>query len=66
MAYATWAKNNNSLLIVEWDEDQSTTANPIATMFVGPPGETGKYGETINHYNILRNHRGPIRAGRLG
>ena len=37
MAYATWAKNNNSLLIVEWDEDQSTTANPIATMFVGPP-----------------------------
>jgi len=54
MAYVTWAKNNNSLLIVQWDEDQGTTSNHIATIFVGPMGKPGKYSETINHYNILR------------
>jgi len=54
MAYATWAKNNNSLLIVQWDEDQGTTANYIATIFVGPMVKPGKYSETINHHNILR------------
>ena len=54
MAYATWAKNNNSLLIVQWDEDQGTTSNHIATIFVGPMVKPGKYSETINHYNILR------------
>jgi phosphatidylinositol-3-phosphatase len=54
MAYATWAKNNNSLLIVQWDEDQGTTTNHIATIFVGPMVKPGKYSETINHYNILR------------
>jgi acid phosphatase len=54
LAYATWAKNNNSLLIVQWDEDQGTTTNHIATMFVGPMVKPGKYSETINHYNILR------------
>src|SRR6185312_2806849 len=31
-AYVTWAKTHNSLLIVTWDEDDSTTsANQIAT-----------------------------------
>jgi hypothetical protein len=54
MAYATWAKNNNSLLIVQWDEDEGTTSNHIATIFVGPMVKPGKYSETIHHYNILR------------
>jgi phosphatidylinositol-3-phosphatase len=54
MEYVTWAKNNNSLLIVQWDEDQGTTTNHIATIFVGPMVKPGKYSETINHYNILR------------
>jgi acid phosphatase len=54
MAYATWAKHNNSLLIVQWDEDQGTSTNHIATIFVGPMVKPGKYSETINHYNILR------------
>jgi hypothetical protein len=53
MAYATWAKNNNSPLIVEWDEEQGTTNNHIATIVVGAMVKPGKYGETINHYNIL-------------
>ncbi len=53
-AYATWAKTHNSLLIVTWDEDQGTTANQIATIFVGPMVKPGKYSENINHYSVLR------------
>jgi acid phosphatase len=53
-AYVTWAKTNNSLLIVTWDEDQGTTGNRIATIFVGPMVKPGKYAEYITHYNVLR------------
>jgi phosphatidylinositol-3-phosphatase len=52
--YVTWAKANNSLLIVTFDEDQGTTVNQIATIFVGPMVKPGKYSEKINHYNVLR------------
>jgi len=54
LAYATWARNNNSLLIVTFDEDQGTTTNHIATIFVGPMVKPGKYSEKINHFNVLR------------
>jgi PKD repeat protein len=54
-AYVTWAKTHNSLLIVTWDEDDSTTtANQVATIFVGANVKTGNYSETINHYSVLR------------
>ncbi len=54
-AYATWAKTHNSLLIVTWDEDDSTTsANQVATIFVGANVKPGNYSETINHYRVLR------------
>ena len=66
MAYATWAKNNNSLLIVQWDEDQGTTTNHIATIFVGPMVKPGKYSETVNHYNILRTIEDMYGLARLG
>jgi phosphatidylinositol-3-phosphatase len=52
-AYATWAKNNNSLLIVTWDEDDYTENNQIPTLFVGANVKPGKYTESINHYNLL-------------
>jgi hypothetical protein len=52
-AYATWAKQNNSLLIVTWDEDDHTENNQIPTLVVGAHVKTGKYSETINHYNLL-------------
>ena len=52
-AYATWAKNNNSLLIVTWDEDDSTENNQIPTMVVGANVVPGHYSETVNHYNLL-------------
>jgi phospholipase C len=53
-SYEQWAKTNNSLLIVTWDEDDSSQNNQIPTIFVGPMVKTGHYSETINHYNVLR------------
>ena len=52
-AYATWAKANNSLLIVTWDEDDYTESNQVPTIVVGQSVKTGSYDETINHYNLL-------------
>src|SRR5581483_4837580 len=54
-AYVTWAKSHNSLFILTWDEDDSTTsANQIATIFVGANVIAGNYSEKITHYNVLR------------
>ncbi|SEG81218.1 acid phosphatase [Actinacidiphila yanglinensis] len=52
-AYATWAKANNSLLIVTWDEDDYTENNQIPTLFVGAGVKTGHYSESVSHYNVL-------------
>jgi hypothetical protein len=52
-AYAEWAKKNNSLLIVTFDEDDFKPINRIPTIFVGAGIKPGKYNEKINHYNIL-------------
>jgi hypothetical protein len=54
MPYVTWAQNNNSLLIVQFDEDDGTSGNHIVTIFVGPMVKPGKYSEKIKHYNVLR------------
>ncbi|MEZ0112276.1 hypothetical protein ABH920_006295 [Catenulispora sp. EB89] len=53
-AYAQWAKTHNSLLIVTWDEDDSSQSNQIPTIFYGAGVKTGQYSETINHYSVLR------------
>ena len=54
IAYATWARTNNSLLIVTFDEDQGTTTNHIATIFFGPMVKPGKYSEKVTHFKVLR------------
>ncbi|MFD9792958.1 alkaline phosphatase family protein [Streptomyces sp. NPDC059070] len=53
--YAQWAKTHNSLLVVTFDEDHSTSVNQIYTAFVGAHVKT-KYQSTtqINHYSVLR------------
>jgi hypothetical protein len=53
-AYAQWAKNNNSLLIVTFDEDNSLSLNHIYTTFAGAHVKTGAYSEKITHYTVLR------------
>ncbi|MDI3314774.1 MAG: alkaline phosphatase family protein [Mycobacterium sp.] len=52
-AYAEWAKTNNSLLILTWDEDDNTAGNHIPTIVYGANVKTGAYAEPIRHYNLL-------------
>jgi hypothetical protein len=53
-SYAQWAQTHNSLLIVTWDEDDSSSGNHIATIFSGANVKPGQYTEAINHYTVLR------------
>ncbi len=56
-AYAQWAKTNNSLLIVTWDENDTYTgdaSNQIATLFVGQHVQVGTNNTSINHFSVLR------------
>src|SRR5262249_21276210 len=53
-AYAQWAKTHNSLLVVTWDEDDSSQSNQITTIFAGANVKSGQYSQTINHYGVLR------------
>jgi acid phosphatase len=52
--YAQWAMTHNSLLIVTWDEDDGSSDNRIATIFVGQKVKPGKYAQRIDHYGVLR------------
>jgi hypothetical protein len=52
--YAQWAVANNSLLIVTWDEDDGSSLNRIATMFVGAMVKHESNAQRISHYNLLR------------
>jgi hypothetical protein len=51
--YASWARANNSLLILTWDEDDNTPRNQIPTVFYGANVRPGTYNEPISHYNVL-------------
>jgi hypothetical protein len=51
--YANWAKTNNSLLIVTWDEDDNSSRNQIPTVLYGADVQPGTYNEQISHYNVL-------------
>jgi hypothetical protein len=51
--YASWAKANNSLLIVTWDEDDDRADNHIATIVYGAGVRPGSYDAPINHYSVL-------------
>jgi len=52
--YIQWAKSNNSLFILTFDEDFYNYNNHIVTIFTGQMVEGGQYSETINHYSVLR------------
>ena len=52
--YAQWAMAHNSLLIVTWDEDDGSTDNRVATIFIGAMVKPGSSTQHINHYNLLR------------
>ncbi len=52
--YIKWAEEHNSLLVVTFDEDNDLEGNHIPTFILGQPVKGGKYGQKINHYNVLR------------
>ncbi|MFZ5502180.1 MAG: alkaline phosphatase family protein [Pseudomonadota bacterium] len=52
--YVEWAMDNNSLLILTWDEDDYRGDNHIVTLMVGPMVQQGESVQQINHYNLLR------------
>ncbi|UJF35652.1 alkaline phosphatase family protein [Paenibacillus hexagrammi] len=52
--YIQWAKNHNSLVILTWDEDDSSKKNHIPTLFVGPMVVSTKSDQPITHLNVLR------------
>ena len=52
-AYAQWAKTNNSLLIVWFDEDDSGGDNQVPLILYGAHVVPGTYGTAYNHYNTL-------------
>ncbi len=51
--YANWARANNSLLILTWDEDDDGPRNQIPTVIYGAHVQPGTYSEQISHYNVL-------------
>jgi len=56
--YADWARANNSLLIVTFDEDGAENIGPphtILTLLVGPPERVAvrRFRQTVDHLNIL-------------
>jgi hypothetical protein len=52
-AYAAWAKANDSLLVVTWDEAENSESNHIPTIFYGAKVRTGMHSEPVSHYNVL-------------
>jgi len=53
-AYAAWCQSHDGLLIVTFDEDNSSEGNRIVTIFYGPLVVPGQYPEPISHYRVLR------------
>jgi hypothetical protein len=51
--YVQWAKINNSLFILTFDEDNDSSSNHITTIFTGQKVLSGHYDSIINHYSIL-------------
>jgi len=52
--YIQWAMKHNSLFILTWDEDDSSSSNHIPTIFVGPMVTPGRYDTRVDHYRVLR------------
>lgn len=53
-AYATWARTHNSVLVVTWDEDDTSAHNHIPTIVVGDHVRVAHRGGRVDHYRLLR------------
>ncbi len=52
--YVDWARTHDSLLVLTFDEDDTSHDNHIVTVFVGAHVKPGRYDEQIDHYGVLR------------
>jgi hypothetical protein len=52
-AYAQWAVNNDSLLVVVWDENANENINQVPAILYGANVVPGNYNTPYNHYNLL-------------
>jgi hypothetical protein len=58
--YAQWARSNNSLLVITWDEDGTLLlglggdGNRVPAIFYGAHVRQGTYSERTGHYGLLR------------
>jgi acid phosphatase len=52
--YVQWAKSNNSLFILTWDEDDRSPGNHIPTIFAGAMLTPGAAAAPVTHYDVLR------------
>jgi acid phosphatase len=53
-SYASWAVRHDSLLVVTWDEDDTSAGNHIPGVLVGAHLRRGRLGTPIDHYTVLR------------
>jgi phosphatidylinositol-3-phosphatase len=51
--YVHWAQQHNSLLVVTFDEDDSSADNRILTLVAGAGVRPGRYGQPVDHYRLL-------------
>jgi hypothetical protein len=51
--YIQWAKANNSLFILTFDEDDRSSGNHIVTVFTGYMVQADQYSTRIDHYSVL-------------
>jgi acid phosphatase len=64
--YVRWARRHNSLLIVTWDEDDSSAGNHIPGLFVGAHVRAMRYRGRVDHYRLLRTIEAACRLPALG
>jgi phosphatidylinositol-3-phosphatase len=64
--YAGWAMQHHSLLIITWDEDDTSQGNHIVTIFAGQQVRPGRYAEPVTHYSVLATIEAAYRLPRDG
>jgi acid phosphatase len=52
-SYARWARDNKSLLVVTFDEDDNASDNRILTLVSGAGVRPGRYAQPVDHYGVL-------------
>jgi acid phosphatase len=65
-AYVSWAQSHDSLMILTWDEDDSSGSNHIVTIVVGAHVRTGDYSGRVDHYTVLRTVEAVYGLGGIG